>query len=511
MSVLIETSLGDLVVDLEIDSCPRVCENFLKLCKIKYYGLNAFFNVSKDFIAQTGDPTATGKGGESFASAYHSSLPDSEKRGRPAPPRYIAPEIKTSLKHTARGTVSMAVAPTGTSEKGGCGSQFFITLADNIEYLDGKHSVFGHVVEGFDVLDKLNDAYVDMEGRPLKDVRIRHIEILEDPFEDPIDLIEPPSPIRPPDDPSIKPRIGDDEELTTNLTEEEEEARKRAQEATASALTLEMIGDLPFANVRPPENILFVCKLNPVTTDEDLELIFSRFGRILSCEVIRDKKTGESLQYAFIEFDKQEDAEMVRQRKRADTMFCRADFVGLQAYFKMQNTLIDDRLPNRSARWVGPRDISQAAEPVLAVGVEEAVGVVAGTGPVADHIAEVMILVQRKGTLDTLHGAGTMTLCLTGMIDDGNQIDTAAADVIGIDGTVRTSRGTEGTEAEVGTSIEIPDGRKGGRTVDAHVPAVRMTREREIGIETGEIAIDDSFNDTYIGNEYREPIFDEDS
>lgn len=137
--------------------------------------------VSKDFIAQTGDPTATGKGGESFASAYYSRLPDAEKRGRPAPPRYIAPEIKTSLKHTARGTVSMAVAPTGTSDKGGCGSQFFITLADNIEYLDGKHSVFGHVVEGFDVLDKLNDAYVDMEGRPLKDVRIRHIEILGAP------------------------------------------------------------------------------------------------------------------------------------------------------------------------------------------------------------------------------------------------------------------------------------------------------------------------------------------
>lgn len=49
MSVLIETSLGDLVVDLEIDSCPRVCENFLKLCKIKYYGLNAFFNGMSDY------------------------------------------------------------------------------------------------------------------------------------------------------------------------------------------------------------------------------------------------------------------------------------------------------------------------------------------------------------------------------------------------------------------------------------------------------------------------------
>lgn len=73
-----------------------------------------------------------------------------------------------------------------------------------------------------------------------------------------------------------------------------------------------MIGDLPFANVRPPENILFVCKLNAVTQDEDLELIFSRFGKILSCEVIRDKKTGDSLQYAFIEFDRQEDAEQVR-------------------------------------------------------------------------------------------------------------------------------------------------------------------------------------------------------
>lgn len=83
------------------------------------------------------------------------------------------------------------------------------------------------------------------------------------------------------------------------------------------------MGDIPEADVKPPDNVLFVCKLNPVTTAEDLEIIFSRFGSILSCEVIKDQKTGESLQYAFIEFEKPEDCE--------------------NAYFKMDNVLIDDR------------------------------------------------------------------------------------------------------------------------------------------------------------------------
>ena len=62
----------------------------------------------------------------------------------------------------------------------------------------------------------------------------------------------------------------------------------------------------------PPENVVFVCKLNPVTRDEDFELIFSRFGLIMSCQAIRDKRTVDSLQYAFIEYDKWEDAEQVR-------------------------------------------------------------------------------------------------------------------------------------------------------------------------------------------------------
>ncbi|CAF4034054.1 unnamed protein product [Rotaria magnacalcarata] len=75
--------------------------------------------------------------------------------------------------------------------------------------------------------------------------------------------------------------------------------------------------------MKPPENVLFVCKLNQVTTDEDLETIFSRFGEISSCDIVRDKKTGDSLCYAFIEYENEEDAE--------------------QAYFKMDNVLIDDR------------------------------------------------------------------------------------------------------------------------------------------------------------------------
>ena len=117
-------------------------------------------------------------------------------------------------------------------------------------------------------------------------------------------------------------RIADDEVLDEETDPEALEKLRREREAKQQALTLEMIGDLPFAEVAPPENVLFVCKLNPVTRDEDLQLLFSRFGRILSCEVIRDKKTGDSLQYAFVEFAEKSAAEM--------------------AYAKMDKVLVDD-------------------------------------------------------------------------------------------------------------------------------------------------------------------------
>ena len=65
------------------------------------------------------------------------------------------------------------------------GSQFFITLAEDLDYLDGKHTVFGHVVEGMQVLDQLNEVMGDSKDRPLKDILITHTVILDDPFPDP--------------------------------------------------------------------------------------------------------------------------------------------------------------------------------------------------------------------------------------------------------------------------------------------------------------------------------------
>ena len=66
MSVLIETTVGNLVIDLFCDQAPLACKNFLKLCKIKYYNAQLFFEVQNNFLVKCGDPTATGKGGTSI-------------------------------------------------------------------------------------------------------------------------------------------------------------------------------------------------------------------------------------------------------------------------------------------------------------------------------------------------------------------------------------------------------------------------------------------------------------
>ncbi|KAJ2459906.1 Peptidyl-prolyl cis-trans isomerase-like 4 [Coemansia sp. RSA 2424] len=320
MSVLVETSLGDLVIDLHTAEAPRTCMNFLKLCKIKYYNFLPFHRIERGFIAQTGDPTGTGNGGQSIYGVLGGEA-------------YFPAEIHPKLKHNRRGTVAMAVSGTDAKTRGGeghgvSGSQLFVTLADNLDYLDGRYTVFGQVVEGLDVLEQINAALCDSKHRPLRDILIRHTIVLDDPCPDPPGLIVPPSsPLLPTADQlsRIRMEAGDDNEGDSQAMAdtEESEASRREREAKAQALTLEMIGDLPFADIKPPENILFVCKLNPVTRDDDLETIFTRFGKIISCQVIRDAETGDSLGYAFIEFDQKESCE--------------------EAYFKMDNVLIDDR------------------------------------------------------------------------------------------------------------------------------------------------------------------------
>ncbi|CAE5960149.1 unnamed protein product [Arabidopsis arenosa] len=312
MSVLIETSLGDIVIDLYPNKCPLTCKNFLKLCKIKYYHGCLFHTVQKDFTAQTGDPTGTGAGGDSIYKFLY---------GEQA--RFFRDEIHLDLKHSKTGTVAMASGGENLNA-----SQFYFTLRDDLDYLDGKHTVFGEIAEGFDTLTRINEAYVDGKNRPYKNIRIKHTHIIDDPFDDPPQLAE----MIPDASPEGKPKeeVEDDVRLEDDwvpmdeelgVQELEEVIREKA--AHSSAVVLESIGDIPEAEVKPPDNVLFVCKLNPVTEDEDLHTIFSRFGTVVSADVIRDFKTGDSLCYAFIEFENKEACE--------------------QAYFKMDNALIDDR------------------------------------------------------------------------------------------------------------------------------------------------------------------------
>ncbi|KAI3656499.1 hypothetical protein MP638_006684 [Amoeboaphelidium occidentale] len=318
MSVLLETSLGELVIDLYTDLCPVATLNFLKLCKIKYYNCSLFYSVEPGFVARCGKAAGILKGVNEDTSVY--GLLRGPKH------RYFKSEIHPLLKHNKRGIVSMATMPPEKDQNDALavnGSEFFLTFGDNLTYLDGKYTVFGEVAEGFDVLDKIEDTICDEDAQPLQDIRIKHTIILDDPFDDPAGLEVPNKSPEPTREILETGRLRDDEKLVDDEPEEVLEKKKKEREAQAKALTLEMLGDLPFAEIKPPENVLFVCKLNPVTRSEDLETIFSRFGKIASCEVIRDKDTGDSLCYAFIEFEEKEACE--------------------EAYFKMQNVLIDAR------------------------------------------------------------------------------------------------------------------------------------------------------------------------
>ena len=126
---VLETSKGRLVVELYPDEAPVTVNSFAYLLRHHYYDGIVFHRVLDDFMAQTGDPTGTGRGGPGYRF-------EDEFAGNPH-------------RHSGKGVLSMANAGPGTN-----GSQFFITFTAT-PHLDGRHTVFGKVVEGLDVLDQL--------------------------------------------------------------------------------------------------------------------------------------------------------------------------------------------------------------------------------------------------------------------------------------------------------------------------------------------------------------------
>lgn len=156
----IDTDLGQLSIELYPKYSPKAVYNFVSLAKSGYYNGVSFHRNIKHFMIQTGDPSSTGAGG-------HSAFPD----GRP-----FADETNTPLKHDARGIVSMANKGKNTNT-----SQFFITYR-RTPHLDGKHTVFGKVIGGLDVLEKLELVPTDSADRPSTTIRMKTIKIQSDPF-----------------------------------------------------------------------------------------------------------------------------------------------------------------------------------------------------------------------------------------------------------------------------------------------------------------------------------------
>lgn len=147
-NVTIETTMGQLVLELYWKHAPNTCRNFAELARRGYYNNTKFHRIIKDFMIQGGDPTGTGRGG---ASIYGKEFDD---------------EISNELKHTGAGILSMANSGPNTN-----GSQFFITLAPT-QWLDGKHAIFGRISSGMTVVQRIGLVECDNDDRPVDDVKI---------------------------------------------------------------------------------------------------------------------------------------------------------------------------------------------------------------------------------------------------------------------------------------------------------------------------------------------------
>jgi len=152
---VLKTSVGDITVDLFENETPNTVNSFLFLVGQRYYEGVTFHRVIRNFVIQTGDPTGTGRGG----------------------PGYTVDDEITSRKYKPY-TLGMANAGPDTN-----GSQFFITSSgitqSNMSNLDGSYTIFGEVVEGFAVVDSIERVTTDSSDKPINDVTVESIQILE--------------------------------------------------------------------------------------------------------------------------------------------------------------------------------------------------------------------------------------------------------------------------------------------------------------------------------------------
>ncbi|HEX2287152.1 MAG TPA: peptidylprolyl isomerase [Gaiellaceae bacterium] len=147
----LHTSEGAIELELYPDAAPKTVENFEKLSRDGFYEGVIFHRVIPDFMIQGGDPTGTGTGGPGYEF-----------------------EDEFNEHHVTRGALAMANAGPNTN-----GSQFFIVTAEEASWLDGKHTVFGRVTAGMDVVDRISQAERDANDRPRTPVTIDRVELAD--------------------------------------------------------------------------------------------------------------------------------------------------------------------------------------------------------------------------------------------------------------------------------------------------------------------------------------------
>lgn len=154
-TVKLSTRHGDITLKLFPEAAPKACENFVRLVKNGYYDGIIFHRVIKDFMIQGGDPTGTGRGGQSV---WGKSFED---------------EFSPELKFDKKGLLAMANAGPGTN-----GSQFFITTAPT-PWLNNHHTIFGEVVGGYEAVEKIENSRTDFSDRPVETQKIEKAEVCE--------------------------------------------------------------------------------------------------------------------------------------------------------------------------------------------------------------------------------------------------------------------------------------------------------------------------------------------